>query len=545
MNMDKWTIGKRITIGFGVVLSLLTLLVIFSGWEMMQAKAIIQHGVQNSLPAYAAFAEIERLVEKNNTLAYQHLFSATPDDMNRIEADIKSNASDIADNADILKGLSLSPAFRNSEKMAEESRLKVVAKREQILATSRNSNSSEETAKLYAETQATLDPLVKEYSKQLLSMAEKEMSYEMAKQMTAMGDINNVWIVMIVLSVVTIGLGIGCTIFITRSTNSCLLRVADQLEKGSQETVSAAGQVSASSQQLAEGASEQAAALEETSSSLEEMSSMTMRNTENADKAKAMAITTRTSADTGSADMQLMSQAMEEIKSSSSQISKIIKTIDEIAFQTNILALNAAVEAARAGEAGAGFAVVADEVRSLAQRAAMAARDTAGMIEEAITKTNRGVDISNKVAQSLNEITARSREMEALVVEIATASSEQSEGVKQISTSVNQMDKVVQNAASNAEETAASAEQLNSQAMMMKQVVAELSALVTEHQGHTGSSYASAPRPASRPSTHYAEQNPRKETMTQALRLQTAMMLQDSKKPNGRPTSKGSSFHDM
>jgi methyl-accepting chemotaxis protein len=191
-------------------------------------------------------------------------------------------------------------------------------------------------------------------------------------------------------------------IFITRGINKVLNRISNSLSDGAGQTASAAGQVSSSSQSLAEGASEQAASLEETSSSLEELSSMTKRNAENAQKANDLAKQARTAADKGAGDMQTMSAAMAAIKVSSDDIAKIIKTIDEIAFQTNILALNAAVEAARAGEAGMGFAVVADEVRNLAQRSAQAAKETADKIEGAIGNTAQGVEISKKVAETLN-----------------------------------------------------------------------------------------------------------------------------------------------
>ena len=177
--------------------------------------------------------------------------------------------------------------------------------------------------------------------------------------------------------------------------------------------------------------------------------------------------------------MQTMAAAMEAIKVSSDDIAKIIKTIDEIAFQTNILALNAAVEAARAGEAGMGFAVVADEVRNLAQRCAQAAKETAGKIEGAIAKTGQGVDISSKVAAALNEIVTKVRQVDELVSEVASASREQTDGITQINTAVGQMDKVTQSNAANAEESAAAAEELNSQAGIMKQSVAELLQLVS------------------------------------------------------------------
>jgi methyl-accepting chemotaxis protein len=229
---------------------------------------------------------------------------------------------------------------------------------------------------------------------------------------------------------------------------------------------------------LAEGASEQASSLEETSSSLEEMSSMTKRNSENARKANELAKEARAAADKGVGDMQTMAAAMDAIKVSSDDIAKIIKTIDEIAFQTNILALNAAVEAARAGEAGMGFAVVADEVRNLAQRCAQAAKETAGKIEGAITKTGQGVDISSKVAAALNEIVTKVRQVDELVTEVAGASREQTDGIAQINVAVGQMDKVTQSNAATAEESAAAAEELNSQAEIMKRSVVELLQLV-------------------------------------------------------------------
>ena len=278
-------------------------------------------------------------------------------------------------------------------------------------------------------------------------------------------------------------LGILMMILTAGSIARPIQRVTDALMTGAEQIRSAAGQVSTASQSLAEGASTQAASIEETSSSLEEISSMTKNNAENARKADALAKQTREAAEIGSSDMQGMKQAMDAIKGSSDDIAKIIKTIDEIAFQTNILALNAAVEAARAGEAGMGFAVVAEEVRSLAQRSAQAAKETAAKIEGAINRTHQGVSISAKVGQALDEIVTRVRKVDELVAEVASASHEQSQGFDQINQAVSQMDRLTQSNAASAEESAAAAQELNSQSETMRSAVADLIQLVGTETG--------------------------------------------------------------
>jgi DNA repair exonuclease SbcCD ATPase subunit len=193
--------------------------------------------------------------------------------------------------------------------------------------------------------------------------------------------------------------------------------VASDLEDHSRQITAAASQSASASKTLAEGATEQASSLEETSSSLEELDSMTRRNSENSQKASELAKETRLAADQGSADAQSMGAALEAVEASSDDIAKIIRTIDEIAFQTNILALNAAVEAARAGEAGMGFGVVAEEVRRLAQRSAKAAKETAVIIESAISRTKESVESGGKVLQTLGCIASRVRQLEELASE--------------------------------------------------------------------------------------------------------------------------------
>jgi methyl-accepting chemotaxis protein len=279
----------------------------------------------------------------------------------------------------------------------------------------------------------------------------------------------------------TIGAGVlGLVVawLIIRGITRPILKIAKQLAVESAQTHAAALQVSSASQSMADGASRQAASLEESSASLHEMASMTSRNSESAQSAKGLAAEARTTADAGTRDMTAMREAMTAIKSSSSEISKIIKTIDEIAFQTNILALNAAVEAARAGEAGAGFAVVAEEVRSLAQRSAQAAKETAAKIEDASSKSEQGASISAQVAGSLDKIVERIRQLDEMVGGIAQASTEQSEGIGQLNQAVAGMDKITQSNAALAQQSASSAEEMKAQSAQVKTAVNDLLRMV-------------------------------------------------------------------
>jgi methyl-accepting chemotaxis protein len=275
--------------------------------------------------------------------------------------------------------------------------------------------------------------------------------------------------------------------------NRPLVRAIQRVDAASTETNSAAAEIAHASHGLADSASQQASSLEETSASLEEMASMTKRNAGSAESAKALSAQTRAAADTGAADMREMGTAMAEVKAASDDISKIIKTIDEIAFQTNILALNAAVEAARAGEAGAGFAVVADEVRSLAQRSAHAARETAEKIENSILKSQRGAQLSGKVTASLQEIVSKARQVDELVGEIAAASKEQAEGIAQVNIAVIQMDKITQSNAASAEESASASEELNAQARLLRESLSELALLVGTGDAPTSDQSAGLP----------------------------------------------------
>ncbi len=290
--------------------------------------------------------------------------------------------------------------------------------------------------------------------------------------------------------------GLGFYVLSRRMIVGPLREALGEIDQASVQTTHASVQLSQASVELADGASSQAAALEEASASIEELASMTARNAEGAEGAKSLSDQTRAAADAGASEVKAMAAAMEEIKSSSAEVAKIVKTIDEIAFQTNILALNAAVEAARAGESGMGFAVVADEVRSLAQRSANAARETADKIERAVSTTTRGVEISERVGRSLEEIAAAVHKANSHLAEIATASREQTQGISEINAAVTQIDRVTQSNAATAEESASAAEELRSQSAALKDGIRRLLSVVDDATEPTPAAAAEVPSPA-------------------------------------------------
>ena len=314
---------------------------------------------------------------------------------------------------------------------------------------------------------------------------------------------------------ITLGLSIlsggGLAYVIVRSTNRVLRQTVTELSEGAEQTASAASQISSSSQSLAQGSSEQAASLEETSASSEEINSMACKNTENSRQAAEV---------TGNAGQKFAAanslldetvRSMDEIQSQSSRISKIIKTIDEIAFQTNILALNAAVEAARAGEAGMGFAVVADEVRNLAQRCAQAAKDTSALIEESIAKSADGKSKVDQVASAIRDITQDVVQVKTLVDEVHLGSQEQARGTEQIGKAISQMEQVTQRSAASAEESASAAEELSAQSETLREIAGRLTAMVGGGEVGNGSQAVSrwkrvsAAHPAAATPQHHRE----------------------------------------
>lgn len=275
---------------------------------------------------------------------------------------------------------------------------------------------------------------------------------------------------------------VGACLFLFLSSSSLVKILDDIINKlqGTTANVTRASQeINGSSQAVASGATEQAASLEETSASLEETTTMIKVNADNSMEADSLMQATSSITGRAKETMAELIDSMTAISKASEETSKIIKTIDEIAFQTNLLALNAAVEAARAGEAGAGFAVVAEEVRSLALRSKEAANTTASLIEDTITKVQKGGTIATSSNDNFNEVADANDKVKGLVAEISAASKEQSQGLEQIRLAVSEMESVTQTNAAAAEESAASSEELKAQAVQLERIVGSLNTILT------------------------------------------------------------------
>ncbi|PTX94291.1 methyl-accepting chemotaxis protein [Opitutus sp. ER46] len=477
--MNTWTVGKRITVGYATVLLVTLAIGLFAASRLTVIGDHAGTLTRDAMPQVIALGQIQTNTVLANAYLLRHILLAEASQLKDLDEAVTTLAAANDKLYQVAQDGARTPEAKAAMAKVMAARDLYLKQRAAAFALSRGGQKTEafvayekQVGPDFRALNAALQESVNHY---------RDEGGRAGNGITGAIVASKRFIFIGIVAALLLASGIGY--LIVRATNRILVVTSESLDEGAAHVTAAAGQVSAASQMLAEGSSEQAASLEETSSSLEEMASMTKRNADNANHAKELSGQTRQAADTGTADMDEMKAAMSAIQESSTGVSKIIKTIDEIAFQTNILALNAAVEAARAGEAGMGFAVVADEVRNLAQRSAQSAKETTAKIEDAVAKAERGVAISARVAKSLAEIAEKTQKVDAIVGEIATASNEQSQGIDQLNTAVGQMDQVTQSNASNAEETASAAEELNGQALSLQDAVVELKKLVGGNAG--------------------------------------------------------------
>ncbi|MCX7430501.1 MAG: methyl-accepting chemotaxis protein [Planctomycetia bacterium] len=507
--MNTSATPRRITIGFAVVILLSVLLGLWAVWQILGINRNVVNLATNAVPSVVT---LNKIIQANA--------AASKTALNLVRAlgsSKQASAEEAAFTSARSKGDELCAEYAALLSDAEDTRLFNDAKsfREAYLAAAvkaielaRDQKQAAAEACMVEQVEPLLDRAIDGFNKDIdynIMLAGKETQFASNKVANSLYSI-----LPLLVGVGLIGGLIGWnTVRSTKAalesindaiqagidkTNNALAAISDSLQQGADQTASSSSQLSSASRSLATGCSEQGASVTETSASLEEISAMIRATADNATKAKEFANQARAAALLGKQTMSDMTVAMQSIETSSLDISKIVKNIDEIAFQTNILALNAAVEAARAGEAGAGFAVVADEVRSLAQRSAAAAKETADKIEAAIASTQRGSKSCMNVGDALEEIVGKVTEADVLVAEIASAAKEQAQGIRQVGVAMTQMDKVTQGNASSAEQTSSAAEELNSQAKLLQENVEQLQELIAS-TSRSGGDEAGARRP--------------------------------------------------
>lgn len=489
----NWTVGKRLGVGFGLLGVVLVALAVDSVLRVAAFNGQIRELTDDTAASLALAAEVRYLTSDMLAAARQAVIAGARQDATSLEQSraIMTEAVDrLGAAADRLTALAKTDeARRQCEQIKAQVALwaKDAARIQTLAAQGMTLEAAEasDAAKAYGETAQRVAQQVFEAQRQALKDAKAQAAWH---QRTA-------WLVLLGI-LVAAGGAAGYVLWNIRWVRVTLQRVATELGEGAAHVVAAAARLAASSQDLSKGAAEQAASLEETSASMEEIASTTRTNVENANETARVMSEIDQQVVASNQALGDLERAMGRIRESSGKVAKIIKAIDEIAFQTNILALNAAVEAARAGEAGMGFAVVADEVRGLAQRAAQAARDTAALIEDASQSADRGAQEVERVAAVIGRMTGSVAHVKGLAEQVSASSRQQADGIDQVKQAVARMEQVTQATAATAEENAAASEELNSQADTTKALIAELQRLVVRQRGPAPTEAAPASSPA-------------------------------------------------
>jgi methyl-accepting chemotaxis protein len=475
LTMSNWTIGKRLIVGFSCVLLVALCLGGFAFTRLASIDTQSEKITQDSLPGLILLGDIRSDIKDERSLVLDHLLAETAQEKTALEGQVKALHEKIGEASTQYAATITTERGRELFAAVAPARESFASVRDsRVLPLSRSMKTEEAMQAFQNDLAPAFNTVMKDIDAVVAN--KKAGAVQSGKDIT--GAVSSAKTGIVTGLIIALLMSVGIAFVIIRSIGGVLQSAVQELGEGSEQVVSASAQVSSSAQSLSQGATEQAASLEETSASMEEMASMTRKNAENTQEAASLMTQVDSRVVESNQALDAMVQSMAAIKESSGKVSKIIKTIDEIAFQTNILALNAAVEAARAGEAGMGFAVVADEVRNLAQRSAQAAKDTAGLIEEAIANSEEGSEKVEQVASAIGGITESVTRVKGLMDEISVASGQQTQGIDQVSQAVAQMEKVTQTTAATAEESAAASEELNAQAEASRAVVGRLQLLI-------------------------------------------------------------------
>jgi methyl-accepting chemotaxis protein len=512
----KISLKLKLMIGF-IFIALLAGLIGFFGWFGIEktSEKIVQLG-ENNIPTLMNLERITNQISDKRTAMRTLMISYnnTEDVKNQIQnieesqVRLKSAMDKYEKTPRTKKEDDLWKNFKKMNAESEKTNENFLALAKKLLTNPENS--AQITQKLYS---MGMDGKVRKEFRELLSSLDRLKKYSL--EYYAREEVNNAInlgnrmnFIIVITSLAGFIIALLTGLFLSKGISDPLTSITEKIDSSSGQLSSAASQVSSSSEELSSGASELASSVEEITSSMEELQATIENNTKNTREAEGLMDETKKGTEKVSRRMKSMQKSMEEISESSEEIGKIIKVIDDIAFQTNILALNAAVEAARAGDAGKGFVVVADQVKDLAGKSATAAKQTASLIEKAINNVADGRESVDEVIDSQKIAAELAERVNILLTEVSESSKEQLKGANQVTQGITQINSVVQQAASSSEELAASGEELVSQGESMQEIVETLTKLVQGAGNRSGGNHSpkyakekrKAPYPKKQPS---------------------------------------------
>ena len=466
-------VGKRIATAFGTILALSAVMGIVAVGCISVLSSTLTDIASRSLPAvYGSGRLIAQAREQRSSMA-AHIAASNPDDKKQLEKTIASLDAGIQSGIQDYEKAAEKPEERQILARAKKAYAELSAGWSRVLPASQMGDTFDATED-WNKASPAADALQNNLQALVdLNKTSADHDTRRANSVAGWGRAL-LWLSL----VVSLAGGAAAAQYVWRGVSASLKRAVSELGRAAEQVAEAAGQVRSSSGHLAESTSQDVASLRETSKSVSHIESMTRENAASASQASSDMSNVDRSVNEANNNVNAMLDSMRQISSSSQQISKIIRVIDEIAFQTNILALNAAVEAARAGESGMGFAVVADEVRNLAQRSAQAAHDTTALIEESMRCSEEGARRLDRVAGSVQEITASAKTVVSLIEKVSRVTVEQAQGMQLVSQALCRMDAISENAAANAQQAVGASTALHKQVRIMDRTARQLKTML-------------------------------------------------------------------